>query len=164
MKQMSFVLFLTIGAVLSAHAPEVDPQLPAYVPVPVGAAQMKSVGSDTMGELMRGWAAGFQKLNPSVEIAVDSQGSGTAPPALLDGVSQIGAMSRPMRSQEYEPFEKKYGYHPTSFPAAVDALAIYVNKDNPIQCLTIGQLDRIFSKSYGPGGRRETSRPGATLV
>ena len=58
-----------------------------------------------------------------------------------------------MRSEEYEPFEKKYGYHPTSFPAAVDALAVYVNKDNPIQCLTLQQLDNIFSKAYlHPGG------------
>jgi phosphate transport system substrate-binding protein len=114
----------------------------------VGAAQIKSVGSDTLGDLMRGWAAEFTKLNPNVEIEVDSQGSATAPPALLDGVSQIGPMSRPMRSEEYEPFEKKYGYHPTSFPVAVDALAIYVNKDNPIQCLTIEQLDQIFSRTH----------------
>jgi phosphate transport system substrate-binding protein len=57
-------------------------------------------------------------------------------------------MSRSMRSEEYEPFEKKYGYHPSSFPVALDALAVYVNKDNPIECLTIEQLDQIFSKSH----------------
>ncbi len=148
MKQMSFALFLTLGLVLSAHALEVDPQLPAYGPVPVGAAQIKSVGSDTMGELMRGWASGFKKLNPNVEIDIDSRGSGTAPAALLDAASQLGPMSRPMRSDEYGPFEKKYGYHPASFPVAVDALAAYVNKDNPIECLTIEQLDQIFSKTH----------------
>ena len=59
----------------------------------------------------------------------------------------MGPMSRPMRSEEYEPFEKKYGYHPTSFPVAVDALAVYVNKDNPVQCLTLEQLDQIFSRN-----------------
>jgi phosphate transport system substrate-binding protein len=142
----SVIIAMTLAA--GAHALDVDPQLPAYKPVPVGAAQIKSVGSDTLGDLMRGWAAEFTKLNPNVEIEVDSQGSATAPPALLDGVSQIGPMSRPMRSEEYEPFEKKYGYHPTSFPVAVDALAIYVNKDNPIQCLTIEQLDQIFSRTH----------------
>ena len=157
MKQMSFALFLTVSLVLSARALEVDPQLPAYAPVPVGAAQIKSVGSDTMGELMRGWASGFKKLNPNVEIDIDSRGSGTAPPALLDGASQLGPMSRPMRSDEYEPFEKKYGYHPASFPVAVDALAIYVNKDNPIQCLTVEQLDQIFSKTHLYSGGKDAS-------
>ena len=115
--------------------------------MPVGAVQIKSVGSDTLGDLMRRWADEFTKLNPNVKIEVDSKGSSTAPPALLAGASQIGPMSRPMRSEEYEPFEKKYGYHPTSIPVAVDALAIYVNKDNPIQCLTIAQLDQIFSRT-----------------
>jgi phosphate transport system substrate-binding protein len=144
---------LVIGFSLStaANAVEVDPHLPAYAPMSVGAAVIKSVGSDTMGELMRNWASAFSKLNPDVKFEIESKGSGAAPAALADGTSQLGPMSRPMRSEEYEPFEKKYGYHPASFPAAVDALAIYVNKDNPIQCLTIKQLDRIFSTGYGPG-------------
>ncbi len=151
MKQAGLALLLTAGLIFSAHAVDVDPQLPPYAPTPVGAAVIKSVGSDTMGDLMRNWASAFSKLNPDVKFEIESKGSGTAPAALLDGTSQLGPMSRPMQSDEYEPFEKKYGYHPASFPAAVDALAIYVNKDNPVQCLTIGQLDRMFSKSYGPG-------------
>ena len=53
-----------------------------------------------------------------------------------------------MRSEEYEPLEKKFGAHPIAVPVAVDALAVYVNKDNPIQCLTIEQLDQIFSKTH----------------
>jgi phosphate transport system substrate-binding protein len=150
MRQTVLALFLVIGFGLptGARALEVDPQLPAYAPMPVGAAVIKSVGSDTMGDLMRNWASGFSKLNPDVRFEIESKGSGTAPAALIDGTSQLGPMSRPMRSDEYEPFEKKYGYHPASFPAAVDALAIYVNKDNPIQCLTIPQLDQIFSKTH----------------
>jgi phosphate transport system substrate-binding protein len=149
-KKQMVLASLFVGLMLSneAFALEMDPQIPAYAPAPLGAAHIKSVGSDTMGELMRGWAGQFTKLNPNVKIEVDSAGSNTAPPALLDGAAQIGAMSRPMRSEEYEPFEKKYGYHPTSFPVAVDALAIYVNKDNPISCLTLEQLDQIFSKTH----------------
>ena len=150
MKAISLASSLVIGLTLAAaaHALDVDPQLPAYLPVPVGSALIKSVGSDTLGDLMRGWAGEFTKLNPNVKIEVDSQGSATAPPALLEGVSQIGPMSRPMRSEEYEPFEKKYDYHPAAIPVAVDALAIYVNTDNPIQCLTLEQLDQIFSKTH----------------
>ncbi len=160
MKVVSFAssaILLAIWAT-SALALDVDPQLPPYMPVPVGGAQIKSVGSDTLGDLMRKWADGFMNLNPNVKIEVDSRGSATAPPALLAGVSQIGPMSRPMHSEEYEPFEKKYGYHPASLPVAVDALAVYVNKDNPIQCLTIEQLDQIFSKTHlYSGGKNATT-------
>ena len=116
MKAVTIVSSLIIGLLSTgARALEADPQLPVYRPVLVGGAQIKSVGSDTLGDLMRSWAQEFTKLNPNVKIEVDSQGSSTAPPALLDGVSQIGPMSRPMRSEEYEPFEKKYGYHPPRF-------------------------------------------------
>jgi len=117
MKAVTIVASLIIGLTLSTgtRALEVDPQLPVYTPVALGSARIKSVGSDTLGDLVRNWAQAFTKLNPNVKIEVDSQGSSTAPPALLDGVSQIGPMSRPMRSEEYEPFEKKYGYHPPRF-------------------------------------------------
>ena len=159
------MLLATAGLICGAHALEVDPQLPAYAPAPVGAAVIKSVGSDTMGELMRKWASAFSRLDPEVKFEIESKGSGTAPAALVDGTTQLGAMSRPMRSEEYEPFEKKYGYHPTSFPAAVDALAVYVNKDNPIQCLTLQQLDNIFSKAYlHPGGANITTWGDAGLT
>src|SRR5208283_1511060 len=102
MKAISLASSLVIGLTLStgAYALEVDPQLPLYKPVPVGSALIKSVGSDTMGDLMRNWANEFTKLNPDVKIEIDSSGSGTAPRALLEGASQIGAMSRPMRSEE----------------------------------------------------------------
>ena len=106
---------------------------------------------------MRNWAREFSKLSPNVKIDVESKGSNTAPSALLDGASQLGPMSRPMRNEEYAPFEKKYGYHPVSFPVAVDALAVYVNKSNPIKCLTIDQLGQIFSKSSRFIGREDVT-------
>jgi phosphate transport system substrate-binding protein len=160
MKPLNIASSILIGVTLvtRAHALDVDPQIPAYKPVQVGSAEIKSVGSDTLGELMRTWADDFSKLNSNVKIDVESKGSGTAPVALLDGISQLGPMSRPMRSEEYEPFEKKYGYHPASFPVAVDALAVYVNKENPIECLTIEQLDQIFSKTHlYSGGKNVTT-------
>jgi phosphate transport system substrate-binding protein len=156
-KALNLASSLAIGLTLAtgAYALDVDPQLPAYRPVPVGSAQIKSVGSDTLGDLMRLWADEFTKLNPNVKIDIDAKGSSTAPSALLDGAAQLAPMSRPMRSEEYEPFEKKYGYHPAAFPVAVDALAVYVNKDNPIPCLTIQQLDQIFSKTHLYSGGKD---------
>jgi phosphate transport system substrate-binding protein len=149
-KTRSFLFAVAFGLVMppGALAVEVDPALPPYKASQVGDATIKSVGSDTLGDLMRIWAGEFTKLNPNVKIDVDSRGSGTATAALLEGTAQLGPMSRPMRSEEYEPFEKKFGYHPASLPVAVDALAVYVNKDNPIECLTIEQLDQIFSKTH----------------
>jgi phosphate transport system substrate-binding protein len=132
----------------AANAVELDPQLPAYRAGGDLAGHIKSVGSDTMGELMTKWIEGFKTLYPNVSFEIDAKGSATAPPALTQGGSQLGPMSRPMEKSELDAFQSKFGYPPTSVPVAVDALAIYVNKDNPISCLTVQQLDRIFSKDH----------------
>ena len=106
--------------------------------------QLKAVGSDTLSKLVTVWSDGFKALYPKVTIEIQSEGSTTAPPALTEGASQLATMSRPMTSDEIAAFEKKFGYTPTAIPVAVDAIAVYVNKDNPIKCLTIPQLDRVF--------------------
>src|SRR5262249_22485500 len=92
---------------------------------------------------MARWAKGFGGLYPDVKIEIEGKGSATAPPALLEGTSQFGPMSRPMTADEVGAFEKEYGYKPARFRVAVDALAVYVNKDNPIPCMTLQQLDQI---------------------
>ena len=157
MKTIGLASCLVIGLALStaAHGLEVDPQLPAYKPVPVGSAAIKSVGSDTMGDLMRNWANEFTRLNPEVKIEIDSTGSGTAPTALLEGAIPDRSHVVADAKRRIRAVEKKYGYHPTSFPVAVDALAVYVNKANPIPCLTLKQLDDIFSKAYLHRGRHK---------
>ena len=63
-----------------------------------------------MGNLVTQWAAAFKALYPNVQVDVEAKGSATAPPALIEGVSQIGPMSRPMEMGEIEAFSKKYGY------------------------------------------------------
>jgi phosphate transport system substrate-binding protein len=98
------------------------------------------------------WAKGFEALYPDVKIEIEGKGSATAPPALLEGVSQFGPMSRPMTVDEVSAFEKKYGYKPARFRVAVDALAVYVNKDNPVSCLTLQQVDQIFSATRQGSG------------
>lgn len=122
-----------------------DDTLPAYHPVSSLSGHLKSVGSDTLGHEMALWAAAFEKLYPDVKIDVEAAGSATAPKALTDGMSQFGPMSRPMTIEETSAFEGKYGYKVSSFRVAVDALAVYVNKDNPVPCLTLPLLSGIFS-------------------
>jgi phosphate transport system substrate-binding protein len=93
------------------------------------------------------WAEGFQKIYPNVKIQIEGKGSSTAPPALISGTAQLGPMSREMKPSEIDQFEKKFGYPPTRIRVAVDALAVYVNKDNPLKQLTLPQVDAVFSKS-----------------
>jgi phosphate transport system substrate-binding protein len=152
LKFLSFAAAVSLLLGNAAIAVELDPELPAYNTVGSLAGQIKSVGSDTMGELMRQWAEGFKGLYPKITVDVDAEGSSTAPPALTEGASQLGPMSRFMEKQEADAFQSKFGYLPTSTPVAVDALAIYVNKDNPIQCLTLQQVDQIFSKDHWNSG------------
>ncbi len=98
------------------------------------------------------WAETFKQVfNPNVKIQIEGKGSTTAPPALISGTAQLGPMSRPMKGTEIDTFEKKFGYKPTRIRTAVDALAVFVNKDNPIKCLTTAQVDAIFSKSRRAG-------------
>lgn len=125
----------------------VDPSLPSYQKVDGISGQIKSVGSDTLVDEMTRWSKGFMALYPDAKIAVEGQGSATAPPELVAGTAQFGPMSRPMTTEESSAFETKYGYKVTQFRVAVDALAVYVNKDNPIGCLNLQQLNRIFSST-----------------
>jgi phosphate transport system substrate-binding protein len=136
MKLSTFVAALAVNMIVIPVAIALEPSLPAYQATSGLSGQIKSVGSDTLGNEVALWAKAFKELYPDVKIDVEAKGSLTAPPALLAGVSQFGPMSIPMTAEEVDAFEKKYGYRPSSFRVAVDALAIYVNKDNPISCLT----------------------------
>jgi phosphate transport system substrate-binding protein len=135
----------------------VDPAIPAYAPVSGVSGNVNSIGSDTLNNLMTLWAEGFKKAYPNVNIQIEGKGSSTAPPALIEGTAQLGPMSRPMKSSEIDEFEKKFGYKPTEVPVAVDALAVFVNKDNPIKGLTMAQVDGIFSSSRKSGSEDITT-------
>ncbi len=141
-----------VGGLAYAQAVKVDSAIPVYVKTSGVSGNLNSVGSDTLNNLMTLWAEGFQKAYPNVRIQIEGKGSSTAPPALISGTSQIGPMSRAMKSSELDEFEKAFGYKPTPIRVAVDALAVYVNKDNPIEKLTIKDVDAIFSKSRTCGG------------
>lgn len=134
---------------------KVDPGLQGYKPVGGVSGNLSSVGSDTLNNLMTLWAESFSRFYPNVKIQIEGKGSSTAPPALISGTAQLGPMSRPMKGSEIDVFEKKYGYKPTPIRTSVDALAVFVNKDNPIKCLTIEQVDAIFSKSRRHGYRED---------
>lgn len=126
---------------------EVDKNLPTYEKTSGISGNLSSVGSDTLANLMTFWAEEYKRMYPNVNIQIQAAGSSTAPPALTQGTSNFGPMSRQMKSKESAAFEKKHGYKPMAIPVAIDALAVYVNKDNPIEGLTIPQVDAIFSST-----------------
>ncbi|MGZ8095708.1 MAG: PstS family phosphate ABC transporter substrate-binding protein [Methylosarcina sp.] len=130
----------------------VDKDLPEYQKASGISGNLSSVGSDTLANLMTLWAEEFNRNYPNVNIQIQAAGSSTAPPALTEGTSNMGPMSREMKDDEIEDFEDKYGYKPTAIPVAVDALAVLVNKDNPIKGLTMEQVDAIFSSTRKCGG------------
>lgn len=140
-------LMVFAWAVLAQQKVKVDPKIPPYKKVSGISGKLNSIGSDTMNNLMTLWAEGFSKFYSNVKIQVEGKGSSTAPPALIAGTAQLGPMSRQMKRSEIDKFEKAFGYKPTRFRTAIDALAIYVNKDNPIKGLTLPQVDAIFSKT-----------------
>lgn len=135
----------------------VDPAIQPYKQVSGVSGNVNSIGSDTLNNLMTLWAEGFKATYPNVNIQIEGKGSSTAPPALIEGTAQLGPMSRPMKSSEIDAFEKKFGYKPTEIPVAVDALAVFVNKDNPVKGLTMKQVDGIFSSSRKTGGEDITT-------
>jgi phosphate transport system substrate-binding protein len=116
---------------------------------------LSSVGSDTLANLMTLWTEEFKHIYPNVNIQVQAAGSSTAPPALTEGTSNLGPMSREMKGGEIEAFEKKYGYKPTAIRVAIDALAVYTHADNPLDKLTIAQVDAIFSSTRKCGGEKD---------
>jgi phosphate transport system substrate-binding protein len=145
------VLVLSVSP--GAQVIKVDPALPVYARVSGVSGNLSSIGSDTMNNLMTLWGEGFKRVYPSVRLQVEGKGSSTAPPALIEGTAQFGPMSRAMRASEIDQFESKHGYRPTEIRSAYDALAVYVHRDNPIERLTLQQVDAIFGKGRRRGGR-----------
>ncbi len=139
---------LALGTPLWAQTQiQVEPGLKPYTKVEGVAGNLNSVGSDTLNNLMTFWAEAFRKFYPNVNVGIEGKGSGTAPPALIAGTAQLGPMSRAMKKTEITEFEGTYGYKPTEITVSLDSLAVFVNKDNPVQSLNLAQVDAIFSKT-----------------
>ena len=154
MKRFAMVAaLLALAAPVLAQQLQVESGIAAYQKASGVSGNINSVGSDTMNNMMALWAESFRKMYPNVKIQIEGKGSSTAPPALIAGTSQFGPMSRAMRSTEIDQFEAKYGYKPTQLRTSYDALAVYVNKDNPLDKLTLAQVDAAFSKTRRRGGK-----------
>lgn len=158
LRKLLFVFVISILTTsMLAQSLKVDSQIAKYKKIEGVSGNLSSIGSDTMNNLLALWLEGFKKYYPNVNIQIEGKGSSTAPPALIAGTSQLGPMSRKMKNEEIDKFEKKFGYKPTKLATSLDALAIYVNKDNPIKGLTLVEADAIFSKTRRGGAKKDIS-------
>jgi len=142
------------------QAGQVDPNLPDYERVSGVSGNLTSIGSDTLNNLMTLWAEEFRVFYPNVNVQIQGAGSSTAPPALVEGTANFGPMSRTMRDSEVAAFEQRYGYPPTLVRVAIDLLAVYVNRDNPIEGMTIPEVDAVFSSTRRCGHPEDITRWG----
>lgn len=149
---MAALTFAAAGVSAASAVAAVDPSIPSYTKGAGVSGNLSSIGSDSLANLMTLWAEEYKKQYPSVNIQIQAAGSSTAPPALTEGTANLGPMSRQMKDVELQAFEAKYGYKPTAVPVAVDALAVFVHKDNPIKSLDMAQIDGIFSNNRLCGG------------
>jgi phosphate transport system substrate-binding protein len=152
---MAAMTFVAAGVTTASAVAAIDPALPTYEKASGVSGNLSSVGSDSLANLMTLWAEEYKKFYPNVNIQIQAAGSSTAPPALTEGTANMGPMSRAMKDNELQAFEEKYGYKPTAVPVAIDALAVFVHKDNPIKSLDIAQVDAIFSNTRLCGGAKD---------
>ncbi|MBE9538587.1 MAG: phosphate ABC transporter substrate-binding protein PstS family protein [Proteobacteria bacterium] len=161
---MKFSSILKTAAVVVVSTAQLgwtaDSELKEYQVTSGVSGNLSSVGSDTLANLMTLWAEEFKRAYPNVNIQVQAAGSSTAPPALTESTSNLGPMSRKMKDKEIEAFETRHGYKPTAIPVAIDALAVYVHKDNPVSGMSIAEVDAVFSSTRKCGAAEDLSRWG----
>ena len=160
MRLNKLIKVIGLSSLVSFSTLALDETLPEYTKVSGISGNVSSVGSDTLANMMTFWAEDFKRTYPNVNVQIQAAGSSTAPPALTESTSNLGPMSRKMKSREIEAFQKRYGYKPTRVRVAIDALAVFVHKDNPLEGLTIGQVDAVFSSNRKCGADKNVDRWG----
>lgn len=162
-KKLLMASVIGLSSVISTTAfagASVDSNLHTYKRTSGVSGNLSSVGSDTLANLMTLWAEEYKRVYPNVNIQIQAAGSSTAPPALTEATSNLGPMSRKMKSKELQKFEEKYGYKPTPIRVALDALAVFVNKDNPIKGMSIAEVDAVFSSTRKCGHKKDATKWG----
>ena len=133
---------------------EIDTELPEYRPGSNMAGEIKSVGSSTLTTLLNRWSEEFRRIHPRVDLDITGGGSSAALRPLIAGTSDFAPMSRELNARELASVKERWGYEPLRLTVALDAVAVYVNKDNPLRSLDLRQLDALYSIAPKRGGTR----------
>jgi phosphate transport system substrate-binding protein len=106
-----------------------------------------NIGSDTMVNLAIAWAEAYSKVDPSVSVEVNGGGSGQGVAALINGSCEIANCSRQFEEKEIADFKAKHpGKEPKELMVGYDALSVFVHKDNPMQEISIEELQQLYMK------------------
>lgn len=141
--------------------PALDPGLPTYVPgPPLPGGRVRGVHSDrTVGVLPR-WIEGFRRHYPQVEFETCVVSSVLGGPALADGAADFALIGREMLPGEEAPYVARFGSRPRRFGViggnyrtfgTTHAAVFLVNRDNPLDSLSLAQLDAMYSRTRNRG-------------
>ena len=122
--------------------------LPQYIPIEdkkLVHGELSTAGSTTLNPILEAWLEAFSRIYPEVIFTVTAEGSGSAPKGLMAGTANLGAMSRPIKDKEIKAFRVLKYYAPTEIKVALDALGVIVSPLNPINHISLKQLDAIYS-------------------
>ena len=133
------------------QAPIVDPALPTYRPMEIAKGKIQLIGSDTMAQVAAIWGDGFRRYHQDAQVDIEVLGSVNAVSSVIEGKATFGLLSRAVTEEEAIAFQKKFGYPMTVLTPSLESIAIFVHAENPIESLTLSQLDGIFSKSLHRG-------------
>jgi phosphate transport system substrate-binding protein len=166
---ISLMGLVGVAAAEQAGLAKVDAGIASYAAPPNLSGNMVIAGSDTMQPLMLKLASAFQQIHKDTKIGVLGGGTERALMQFISDQSQIRrgdgyfngpqtsghvsmlAASRQLTDEEIKSFRARHGYEPIEIPIAMDAVALYVNRDNPIQGLTLEQVDAIFGTEHKRG-------------
>lgn len=134
-----------------------------------GTTVLLNRGSDTMINVAQAWAEAYAKVAPDVSVEVAGGGSGVGIAALVDGTVQMANSSRPMKPAEREKARAARGADPVQIITGYDALAVFVHQDNPVDSLTLAQLEAIYAehgaaRRWSDLGIRNAACPRDTII
>ncbi len=136
---------------LAQSRPTLDPKIPAYIPQQPASGTLSISGSTIVKPLVQAWVNELMRRHPRLKITVSTDASEAGLAALLAHRTGMAAMSRRLTASEIAEFVREYGYEPTEVPVAGDAMAIFVNKDNPVTGLSLDELDAMFCRERRRG-------------
>jgi phosphate transport system substrate-binding protein len=125
----------------------VSPTIPKYAPNQTITEEVKIVGADSLEDSAIEWNKGFRNFHPQSQVSYNPQVSGIAIQELIKGTSTLILTGRDMTTEEMAAFQAKNSYLPTRIPICLDAVIVFVNRGNPINELSLNQLDAIYSST-----------------
>jgi phosphate transport system substrate-binding protein len=152
------LISLSLSIIAFAAAAQDFESLPAYQPERKITETIRVRGDNGQGAMLKLWQDGFLKHHPEARFDTELLSTAHAIPALYLKIADVGLIGREQLPIENLAFRRTYRYDPTEIAIATGsydvpyrsyAFAIYVNKDNPLERITIPQLASIYG--CGPG-------------